>query len=136
MFDYASAYDIVTESFSSRYNRADIGTTYPLKQAETPYYFLTGNAPFRMYQGIRTVENGAFIRLARAELSYHLGNALKNSLSLERLTLFLRGENLLLLSRYSGYNPEENLNGIRRTDLSLTGTPLPATVVMGLKLVL
>jgi len=135
-FDYASAYDIVTESFSSRYSRADVGSAYPLKQAETPYYFLTGNEPLRMYQGIRTVENGAFLRLARAELAYHLGDALKNSLSLERLTLFLRGENLLLLSRYSGYNPDENLTSIRRNDLSLTGTPLPATVVLGLKLVL
>ena len=135
-FDYASAYDIVTESFSSRYRVSDVGAAYPLKQTETPYYFLTGNDPLRVYQGIRTMENGAFVRLARAELAYHLGDGLKNSLSLDRLTLFLRGENLLLLSKYSGFNPEENVTGVRRADLSLTGTPLPATVVLGLKLVL
>jgi hypothetical protein len=42
---------------------------------------------------------------------------------------------LFTLSKYSGLNPEENITGIRKTDLSLTGTPLPSSVVMGVKLI-
>ncbi len=41
-----------------------------------------------------------------------------------------------MLTNYSGVNPEENISAIRKRDLSLTGTPLASSLVLGIKLVL
>lgn len=132
---FSSGSDILTESLGSRYPVSQAGGQYPLKGVETPYYWVEGEVPDQRYQGIRTIENGSFLRMATAEVGYHLGQLFDSSLSLTDLKLFLRGDNLFLLSKYSGVNPEENLTGVRKADLSLTGTPLPSSVVLGLKLV-
>ncbi|MFC3198727.1 TonB-dependent receptor plug domain-containing protein [Parapedobacter deserti] len=132
---YAAGADVIAESFSSRYAVASIGGAFPLKQAETPYYFMEGDGVNAVYQGIRTIEDGSFIRLSRAAVAYRLGSVLKSSLPLSDAELFVRGDNLLTLSKYGGINPEENVAGIRASDLRHTGTPLPAAIVLGLKLV-
>ena len=134
---YTWGADVVAESFSSTYYADMVGNTFPLKSAETPYYFTSTDATGRtQYQGIRTIENGSFIRLNKAALTYHFGSMLKRVASINDMQVFLRGDNLVTLSKYSGINPEENITGIRKRDLSLTGTPLPSSLVLGLKLVL
>lgn len=131
---YASNADVVTESFGSRYNVSAVGSEFPLKSAETPYYFIQGTDRQPVYQGIRTIEPGSFVRLNRVVVAYHLGALLKKLPSVEDVQLFLKGENLVTLTRYSGINPEENIGGIRRADLSYTGTPLPAVFSLGFKI--
>lgn len=133
-FIYSSGADVIAESFGSRYPVAATGSEFPLKSAETPYYFIEGEKPDEVYQGIRTIENGSFIRLSKVMVAYRPAALLKE-LSLSGMELFVRGDNLFTLSKYSGVNPEENLTGIRKSDLIYTGTPLPATVSAGLKLV-
>ncbi len=134
---YAWGGKVVAESFSSTYYADLVGNTFPLKNTETPYYYSATDANGRTtYQGIRAVENASFIRLNKAAVTYHFGSALKRLVSISDMQLFLRGDNLITLTKYSGVNPEENITGIRRRDLSLTGTPLPSSIVLGLKLVL
>lgn len=134
--NYALNADVAAESFSSRYTAAQVGGVYPVKAAETPYYLVEEDAGGNtVYQGIRSVENGSFIRLGRAVLAYQFGSFLQG-LPIRQAELFVRGDNLLTLSTYSGFNPEENITGIRRTDLYGTGMPLPSSIVVGLKLVL
>ncbi len=134
--NYALSADVAAESFSSRYTASQVGGVFPLKTAETPYYFVEEDADGNtVYQGIRSIENGSFIRLGRAVLAYQFGSFLQG-LPIRQAELFVRADNLLTLSTYSGFNPEENITGIRRTDLSGTGMPLPSSVVLGLKLVL
>lgn len=133
---YAIGADIATESFDSKYFADMVGDKFPLKSAETPYYFQSFDSDGRkIYQGIRTIEDGSFIRLNKAAVSYNLGSFIKGLSSLSDMEIFVRGDNLFTLSKYSGLNPEENITGIRKTDLSLTGTPLPSSVVMGVKLI-
>lgn len=134
MFNYASGADIITESFGSRYAVANVDK-YPLKAAETPYYLLQGDDKNPVYQGIRTIEPGSFIRLNKAVVTYHLTGVFKKLQKVEDAQLFLRGDNLATFSKYSGTNPEENVAGIRKYDLSYTGTPLPIVVALGLKIV-
>lgn len=134
MFNYASGADIITESFGSRYAVASVDK-YPLKTAETPYYLLQGDDKNPVYQGIRTIEPGSFIRLNKAVVTYHLTGVFKKLQKVEDAQLFLRGDNLATFSKYSGTNPEENVAGIRKYDLSYTGTPLPIVVALGLKIV-
>ena len=133
---YALNADVAAESFSSRYTASQVGGAFPLKAAETPYYFAEEDADGNtVYQGIRSIENGSFLRLSRAVVAYQLGS-LFEGLPIRGAELFVRGDNLLTLSRYSGFNPEENITGVRRADLSGTGMPLPSSIVVGLKLVL
>jgi len=129
--------DVAAESFTSTYYADLVGNTFPLKSAETPYYFSSKDANGRtIYQGIRSIENGSYVRLNKAELAYHFGTLLKRMASINDMQIFVRGDNLITISKYTGFNPEENVNGIRRQDLSFTGTPLPASIVLGLKLLL
>lgn len=134
--NYALNADVAAESFSSRYTASQVNGVFPLKTAETPYYFVEEDADGNtVYQGIRTIENGSFIRLGKAVLAYQFGSFLQG-LPIRQAELFVRGDNLLTLSTYSGFNPEENITGVRRTNLYGTGMPLPSSVVVGLKLVL
>jgi hypothetical protein len=134
---YAWGADVVAESFTSTYFADLVGNSFPLKTTETPYYFSTTDATGRIvYQGIRTLENANYVRLNKASLTYHFGGILKRATAISDLQVFLRGDNLFTLSSYSGVNPEENITGIRRRDLRFTGTPLPSSLVLGLKLVL
>jgi len=133
---YAWGADVAAESFTSTYYADKVGNDFPLKNAETPYYFASTDANGRtVYQGIRTIEDGSFIRLNKAAVSYHFGSVLKRLVSMSDMEVFVRGDNLLTLSKYSGINPEENITGIRKRDLSYTGTPYPSSLVLGLKLV-
>lgn len=133
---YAWGADVLAESYSSRYYADRVDNVFPLKNGETPYYLVSADPNGRtVYQGIRTIEDAGFLRISRAAISYHLNAVSKKIAQLSDLELFVRGDNLLTLSRYSGNNPEENFTGIRRQDLKYTGTPLPSSIALGLKLV-
>ncbi|PWJ57047.1 outer membrane receptor protein involved in Fe transport [Dyadobacter jejuensis] len=135
VFNYASGTDVLTESFGSRYDAASVDHQFPLKNAETPYYFIQGDAKNPVYQGIRTIEPASFIRLNKAVVTYHMASLFKKNQRVEDFQLFLRGDNLATFTKYSGFNPEENVAGVRRADLSYTGTPLPVVFALGSKIV-
>ena len=133
---YAWGADVVAESFTSKYYADNVGNDFPLKNAETSYYTSSTDVNGRtIYQGIRQIEDGSFIRLNKVAVSYNFGSMFKRMASMSNIEVFVRGDNLITLSKYSGINPEENVAGIRKSDLSYTGTPLPSSVVLGLKLV-
>ncbi|GAA4319678.1 TonB-dependent receptor [Mucilaginibacter gynuensis] len=137
MISYAWGADVAAQSFTSTYFADQVSNNFPLKSAETPYYTTSTDATGRtIYQGISNIENASFVRLNKAALTYHFGSSLNRLLSISDMQVFVRGDNLITLSKYSGLNPEENITGIRKRDLSYTGTPLPASLVLGLKLVL
>ena len=134
-FTYASGVDIICESFDSRYSENMIGNEFPVKQAETPYYFIkTEENGDAIYQGIKSIEDGSFLRLSTATISYDFKTLAQNSMTISNMQLYARADNLFTLTKFSGSNPEENTNGIRKYDMSTTGTPLPLSLVIGLKL--
>ncbi|WP_025764199.1 TonB-dependent receptor plug domain-containing protein [Dyadobacter tibetensis] len=135
LFNFASGADIIAESFESRYDATTIDGQFPLKNQETPFYFIQGDEKALVYQGIRTIEPGSYIRLNKLQVIYHLTSLFKNQQKIEDFQLFFRGDNLATFARYSGVNPEENIMGIRSTSLGFTGTPLPMTIALGSKIV-
>ncbi|MDR0712811.1 MAG: TonB-dependent receptor [Bacteroidales bacterium] len=54
----------------------------------------------------RFVEDGSFIRLKTASLSYTLPLRTVKSIGLENVRIYLSGQNLLTFTRYSGFDPE------------------------------
>jgi hypothetical protein len=52
------------------------------------------------------LENGDYLRLKVVQLGYSLPSALINKIGAQKVRLYLTGENLLTLTKYSGFDPE------------------------------
>ena len=52
------------------------------------------------------VEDGSFIRLRNLTLSYDLSQRLLNRLKVNNARFYIRGTNLLTLTRFTGYSPD------------------------------
>ena len=78
------------------------------------------------------LQNASFVRLQNVTLGYDFGSLLKSGTTL-RLTL--AGQNLLVLTKYTGLDPEQVRNGTPPTvGIDSQFYPLPRTVTLGLNL--
>ncbi|KAA2242914.1 TonB-dependent receptor [Chitinophaga agrisoli] len=59
----------------------------------------------------RYVENGSYMRVKSATLSYDLPATLLNKIRLKSLRVYVTGENLLTFTKYNGFDPEVNFLG-------------------------
>ena len=84
------------------------------------------------------LESGSYLRLQNLSLGYTLPKALTQKFKVEKLRVYVSGQNLFTITNYSGYNPEVNA----RPSKNLTpgedyGTyPLARTYMFGLNLTL
>lgn len=80
----------------------------------------------------RYIEDGDFIKLANATLSYDLGKVSK----LSNVRLSLTGQNLLVITNYSGFDPEVNTvnlrNGIPSSGIEYIPYPSARSLIFGL----
>ena len=67
---------------------------------------ITGSAQF--YVNSNAVENGAFARLNNVTLGYTFRSQFLNKLKINRLRVYVTGNNVALLTGYSGYDPAVN----------------------------
>ncbi|WP_010522153.1 SusC/RagA family TonB-linked outer membrane protein [Aquimarina agarivorans] len=100
---------------------------------------ITGN----LLNSSKYVENGGFVRLSNLSLAYTIRNPFKG---LSSAKISVSGQNLLLITDYSGYDPEvsssnpfgQNESGQDNSDVSsgidLGAIPNPRTITLGLKL--
>lgn len=97
-----------------------------------------GNGPENPFNpgsvSTRFLEKGDFIRLANVNLSYAF-NLKKNSL-FKSMSVFASGQNLALITGYSGIDPEvnvdKNINGIPSRGFDYTQYPRPRIITVGL----
>jgi hypothetical protein len=54
----------------------------------------------------RFLKDGSFMRLRTVTLGYNLPKKLLEPMKVKSLRLYLQGDNLLLLTRYPGWDPE------------------------------
>lgn len=84
----------------------------------------------------RFLEDGDFLRLANLSIGYNFD--VSNLAPIKRLKLSLMGQNLLLITDYSGYDPEvntdKNINGIPSLGIDYTSYPRPRTISLNVKL--
>jgi TonB-dependent starch-binding outer membrane protein SusC len=57
------------------------------------------------------LESGSFIRLRNASLGYNFNPALLKHIGIEKLRLFVTGQNLVMITKYKGYTPDVNTFG-------------------------
>jgi iron complex outermembrane receptor protein len=83
----------------------------------------------------RFLEKGDFLRLANAQLSY---NFKVNSKIIKSLSANIAGQNLFLITSYSGLDPEinvdKNINGIPSRGFDYVGYPRPRTFTLGVNI--
>ncbi len=80
------------------------------------------------------MESSDFIRLSNLSVGYNF--AMTNNENIKSVRVSLTGQNLLLLTNYSGYDPEVNTNkarnGVPSLGIDYTSFPLPRIITLGL----
>ena len=84
----------------------------------------------------RYLEDGSFFRLKNVTLSYQLPHNIIRKAKMQGLRVYVSADNVLTASRFSGMDPEIN---IEKTDWQLAGTygtnyPVPMSVVGGIEI--
>ena len=77
------------------------------------------------------MEDGSFLRLNYLQLSYSLDSKLIKRIGLSRLSLYVSGDNLFCLTKYSGVDPEVNYGNMGVTTDKAT-TPRAKSFTFGL----
>jgi TonB-linked SusC/RagA family outer membrane protein len=78
------------------------------------------------------IEDASFFRLQSVTLGYKMKVA---KLGLEKIRLYVTGENLLVITGYSGVDPEVSIDGLDRPGMDMFNYyPKPRTLIIGLTL--
>jgi TonB-dependent starch-binding outer membrane protein SusC len=87
------------------------------------------------YASTRFLEKGDFIRLSNAQLGYSFKLKAK---CIKSLSVTLIGQNIFLITQYSGLDPDvnvdHNVNGIRSLGFDYAGYPTARTLTLGLQM--
>jgi iron complex outermembrane receptor protein len=81
----------------------------------------------------RYLENGDYLKLANATIAYNFGNVGKN---VKNVRLYLTGQNLLVFTGYTGFDPEVNTvnigaNGLPSAGIEYIPYPSARTFILG-----
>jgi len=80
----------------------------------------------------RFLEKGDYLKLANATLSYNVGNVGK---IFKGLNVYVTGQNLLVITKYTGFDPEvnvdKNVNGVPSVGIEYIPYPSARTVTFG-----
>lgn len=91
------------------------------------------NVEDAVYPSTRYLEDGSFVRLSAVTLGYNL--PVKKVKWMSQARIYLSGQNLYVLTDYSGYDPEVNTNkavdGVPSFGIDYTSYPRPRTVLLG-----
>jgi TonB-linked SusC/RagA family outer membrane protein len=86
------------------------------------------------HNSTRFVEDGSYLRLKTITLSYNFPKRLLDKIHFNKLQAYITGQNLLTLTKYTGYDPEVNAYGDNSVALGVDyGTyPQSRAVIFGL----
>ena len=91
--------------------------------------FVTNNSDKGNQISSRFLEDGSYARLKNISLGYNLPSSLSKKFKVQRLRMFVSGENLWTLTNYKGFDPEASIVGTTNSTI-----PGVKTVTFGLKL--
>ncbi|MCF1190901.1 TonB-dependent receptor [Mangrovimonas sp. AS39] len=79
----------------------------------------------------RFIEDGDFVRLQSLELGYNI--PLPENKILQRARVFASGQNLFVITNYSGYDPDFISNGLFNRGFEFGSFPNPRTIAFGVQ---
>ncbi|MFA6813276.1 MAG: TonB-dependent receptor [Bacteroidaceae bacterium] len=82
----------------------------------------------------RFLENGSYFRCKTAQLGYTLPGSLLQKINIEKMRIFIAGDNLFTITNYDGFNPDIAGNGLSSRGVDFRMYPLSKTFQVGLQL--
>ena len=82
----------------------------------------------------RFLENGNFVRLRQVQLGYTLPSSILKKLMIDKLRVYVSGENLFTITNYSGIDPEFSTEKILNTGVDKEIYPFTRSYIVGLQL--
>ncbi|UZO82286.1 TonB-dependent receptor [Aquimarina sp. ERC-38] len=79
------------------------------------------------------LEDGSFIRLRNISLGYSLSKKIIDRLGISTFRIYLQGQNLVTLTKYTGYDPEVGNNGFSQRGIDLGTFPISRQYKLGLQ---
>ncbi|RNL52599.1 SusC/RagA family TonB-linked outer membrane protein [Pedobacter jejuensis] len=80
----------------------------------------------------RYIEKGDYLKLANATINYNIGNVGK---AIKSLNIYVNGQNLFVITNYTGFDPEVNvnksINGVPSAGIDYTAYPTARTFNFG-----
>lgn len=97
---------------------------------------IRGGSVYNVFNSTRFVEDGSYVRLKAITLGYNFPARWLSKVKLSKARVYLTGQNLITLTKYSGLDPEVNAFGLSATELGIDyGTyPHARTAIFGLNL--
>ncbi|WP_161964239.1 SusC/RagA family TonB-linked outer membrane protein [Chitinophaga flava] len=82
----------------------------------------------------RFVEDGSFIRMKNITIGYTFSTALLKRIRISNARVYVSGQNLFLITHYSGYDPESQNQSVKNSQLGIDWAvqPQPRTFMVGL----
>ena len=107
------------------------GRNVPASVATSPQDAGDPNSPSTKY-----LEKGDFLRMGNLTLGYTFTGATLEKLKIKSARFFVNGQNLLLFTNYSGFDPEVNtdksLNGVPSAGIDYLSYPRSKAIALGL----
>lgn len=82
----------------------------------------------------RFLESGDFIRLRQLQIGYSIPMSVTNKLQIDQLRIYLSGENLVTLTKYTGIDPEFSRASVLNTGVDKLIYPFTRSFTVGLQL--
>lgn len=79
------------------------------------------------------IEDGSFFRIKNLELGYTIPSVLTNKIGISRLRAYISGQNLLTLTKYTGFDPEFGMGGATSSGIDNGTYPQSKIYMMGLQ---
>ncbi|MFD0991178.1 SusC/RagA family TonB-linked outer membrane protein [Mariniflexile jejuense] len=120
--DRRGQYNVYSDSWYDRWTPNNIDSKFPRQG-----FSLLDSADI-------LVEDGSFLRLATATINYNLPTDLMKDLGIKDASIYLTGNNLLLLTKYRGFDPEVNSFAYDGTRIGIdwSSSPRPISFTIGL----
>lgn len=90
----------------------------------------TSNTLFSDYY----VEDGSFVRMQNAQIGYTFSTAFNEQLGIDKLRIYLSGNNLFTLTEYRGYDPAASSGAPIGAGIDPGFYPVPRTYLLGVNL--
>lgn len=79
------------------------------------------------------IEDGSFFRIKNLELGYTIPSVLTNKIGISRLRVYMSGQNLLTVTKYTGFDPEFGIGNAISAGVDYGSHPQSKVYMMGLQ---
>ncbi len=131
--DSKQGHYVYNNTANALFNKSSLGQAKNITYDEL---YSSRNIEDAVLPSTRYLEDASFIRLATTTLAWNI--PVDAEIWSAKPKVFITGQNLLVLTNYSGFDPEVNtnkaVNGVPSFGIDYTSYPRPRTILLGLNL--